>query len=380
MSVQAIAQTQTAKPTFTPISHGLLQRAAVDSSHIDEVPPMVHEVLRSPGRPLDTQTRAFMEPRFGHDFSGVRVHTDVKAAESARAVNALAYTVGGDIVFGDGRYSPGMLTGKQLIAHELTHVLQQSHSAEAIKQLKRMDGGAENRFEKEADIQAEHITHSQDGMATTVQRQLDRPILQRQAEDRATSAQRRPYPRVKVWINSFIPHERVEGPPFHDCFAGDNRGFSSDPNASSRTHQLIELVGASNVSADIRRIGTTHEVECDTGQVTGTGRASEDELSNTVAGGRTSADATVAFQADASNPLVSAAPAINLEAEFRLDMVSRQCTFNIDHDGFPGYEAYLKPSDGPVITVYTYDPRAEGEGISALFPPMDWTGTRRFSF
>src|SRR5262249_8669222 len=65
-----------------------------------EVPPIVHEVLHSTGQSLDVETRGFFEPRFGHDFSRVRVHTDAQAAESARAVNALAYTVGSDVVFG----------------------------------------------------------------------------------------------------------------------------------------------------------------------------------------------------------------------------------------------------------------------------------------
>ena len=69
-------------------------------------PPIVHDVLRSPGQPLDTATRAFMEPRFGHDFSGVRVHTDARAAESARSVDALAYTVGCNVVFGSGQFAP----------------------------------------------------------------------------------------------------------------------------------------------------------------------------------------------------------------------------------------------------------------------------------
>src|SRR5690348_10689940 len=66
-----------------------------------------------------------MESRFGQDFSQVRVHTDTKAAESARAVNALAYTVGQDVVFGEGQYTPGTQEGKSLLAHELTHVVQQ---------------------------------------------------------------------------------------------------------------------------------------------------------------------------------------------------------------------------------------------------------------
>jgi len=90
-----------------------------------EVPSLVHEVLSSSGQPLDTETRSFMEPRFGHDFSQVRVHADERAAESAQAVNALAYTVGSDVVFGPGEYTPTTSKGKRLLAHELTHVVQQ---------------------------------------------------------------------------------------------------------------------------------------------------------------------------------------------------------------------------------------------------------------
>jgi hypothetical protein len=91
-----------------------------------EVPPIVHEVLNSPGQPLDPKTRTFMESRFGHDFSQVRVHTDVKAVQSARSLNALAYTVGQNIVFGSNQYALEAQEGKRLLAHELTHVVQQN--------------------------------------------------------------------------------------------------------------------------------------------------------------------------------------------------------------------------------------------------------------
>ena len=143
---------------------------------VHEVPPIVHEVLRSPGQPLDAATRAFMEPRFGHDFSGVRtytaspsfparlatgtprdrfeqeaeavadqvtgksvplaasgydfshvrIHTDGRAAESARQINAQAFTVGNHIVFDAGEYAPQTEPGQRLLAHELTHVVQQT--------------------------------------------------------------------------------------------------------------------------------------------------------------------------------------------------------------------------------------------------------------
>jgi hypothetical protein len=89
-------------------------------------PRSVHEVLRAPGRSLDASTRAWMEPRFGHDFSNVRVHTGSAAAQSARDVNALAYTVGSDLVFAHGQYSPETDQGRRLLAHELTHVIQQT--------------------------------------------------------------------------------------------------------------------------------------------------------------------------------------------------------------------------------------------------------------
>src|SRR5205823_1492835 len=85
------------------------------------------DVLNSGGgQPLDTSTRAFMEPRFGHDFSKVRVHTDARAAESAGAVDALAYTVGWDVVFAETLGSLQAGQGRRLLAHELTHVLQQN--------------------------------------------------------------------------------------------------------------------------------------------------------------------------------------------------------------------------------------------------------------
>lgn len=113
----------------------LQRRAGDNQSEHAEVPPIVHEVLRSTGQLLDQATRAFMEPRFGHDFSQVHVHTDSKAAESARAVNALAYTVGRDVVFGDGQYAPGAAEGRRLLAHELTHTIQQSSAIQGMQKL-----------------------------------------------------------------------------------------------------------------------------------------------------------------------------------------------------------------------------------------------------
>jgi hypothetical protein len=80
---------------------------------------------RSSGQPLDARTRAFMEPRFGFDFSRVRIHADAEAAAAARSINARAYTIGQDVVFDAGRFSPQSSEGRRLLAHELTHVVQQ---------------------------------------------------------------------------------------------------------------------------------------------------------------------------------------------------------------------------------------------------------------
>lgn len=105
----------------------LVQRQISNTqSGIAEVPAIVHDVLSTPGQSLDHVTRDFMEPRFGYDFEKVRIHTDAKAAKSAQAVNAKAYTVGNNVVFGEGNYSIGNSRGKALLAHELTHVVQQN--------------------------------------------------------------------------------------------------------------------------------------------------------------------------------------------------------------------------------------------------------------
>ena len=109
-----------------------MKRAGVDNSGQNSVPPIVDEVLRSPGAALDPETRAHMEPRFGYDFSNVRVHTNERAAESARAVNARAYTVGNNVVFGAGQYTPVSYGGQKLLAHELAHVVQQDGGPQVV--------------------------------------------------------------------------------------------------------------------------------------------------------------------------------------------------------------------------------------------------------
>ncbi|MDJ0806657.1 MAG: DUF4157 domain-containing protein [Gammaproteobacteria bacterium] len=116
--------------------------------------PLVSDVLRSAGRPLSPTLRDYFEPRFGQDFSRVRVHTDPLANASSRNIGARAYTHGSHIVFGSQEYRPETLSGRRLLAHELTHVVQQSQVA-AIVQRDPLDGeedllGQQGRAEDEA--------------------------------------------------------------------------------------------------------------------------------------------------------------------------------------------------------------------------------------
>lgn len=123
--------------------HQPLQNGRVQANNAAETvaPPIVHQVLRSPGRSLDLATEAFFEPRFGANFGSVRVHTDSAAAESAHAVNALAYTVGDHVVFANGQYAPGTPAGRRLLAHELTHVVQQQANGPATTVHRQSEDG-----------------------------------------------------------------------------------------------------------------------------------------------------------------------------------------------------------------------------------------------
>ena len=96
---------------------------------IQTAPSIVHQTLQSPGRPLDSGTRAFMESRFEREFGDVRIHTGDQASQSATSVGALAYTVGRNIVFGERAYAPQTSSGQRLLAHELAHVVQQNSGA-----------------------------------------------------------------------------------------------------------------------------------------------------------------------------------------------------------------------------------------------------------
>jgi hypothetical protein len=141
-------------------------RSELTAREVDQgVGLSINRALQSDGRPLDVPTRAQMQARFGHDFSEVRVHTDARAGESAQALDALAYTVGPDIVFGSGQYAPETTEGQRLLAHELTHVVQQgaAPAADAIT-----PSGVSNAG-KTAAVQRQ--VHVGDSLPARVQRQ-----------------------------------------------------------------------------------------------------------------------------------------------------------------------------------------------------------------
>jgi hypothetical protein len=184
------------------------------------VPLIVHEVLRSPGRPLDPAARAFFEPRFGHDFSRVRVHTDARAAESARAVQALAWTGGRDIAFAEGRYQPESGSGRRLLAHELAHVVQQGSGGAAPPD--RL-GPAESPQEREAEAAAEAVASA--GAIPRI-------------ASAAGAIQRRPEPYIKQVTVHLTPPQSAElawqGTPPATATGSDNFTVSTGKGYSDR--------------------------------------------------------------------------------------------------------------------------------------------------
>ncbi len=144
------------------------------ANHADPtaVPPIVHEVLHSPGQPLDAPTRAFMERRLGHDFSRVRIHTGGNAAESARLLDAQAYAIGHSLVFAAGQYNPTTRKGKGLLAHELVHAAQQEvHTL----QRKTLVSDPTDTCEQQADRLAGHVVLDSHASPQPRQSRLEAP-------------------------------------------------------------------------------------------------------------------------------------------------------------------------------------------------------------
>jgi Domain of unknown function (DUF4157) len=165
-----------------------LQRAAGNggvTSMLEEERSPVHDVISSGGRPLEPDVREDMESRLGHDFGDVRVHDDGAAHESAKAVNAHAYTVGSNVVFQRDKYDPSSSDGKTMLAHELTHVVQQRSGpvdgTSAPGGIKVSDPS--DRFEREAAANAERVMSAPAPVAAApaaVQRHADDGSVQRE--------------------------------------------------------------------------------------------------------------------------------------------------------------------------------------------------------
>lgn len=146
-------------------------------------PPIVHDVLRSPGQPLDAATRAFMEPRFGQDFGGVRVHTDARAAQAAESIGAHAFTINRDIYFGPDKHGPQNMASRQLLAHELAHVTQQT-SHTILRQTEQEDSGKTSQKlttqkQGDDDTKQQEIDEKAEEVKTVV---LSRGVLQMTSE------------------------------------------------------------------------------------------------------------------------------------------------------------------------------------------------------
>jgi hypothetical protein len=172
-----------------------LQRAAGNnavSSMVEEEPSPVHEVVSSGGRPLEPEVRADMEGRLGHDFGDVRVHDDAAAHSSAQAVNAHAYTVGSNVVFQRDKYDPGSDDGRTMLAHELTHVVQQrSGTVDGTP----TGGGIKvsdpsDRFEREAAANAERVMAAPAPAQPAPPAPVQTAAVQRDTEEEAPPVQR----------------------------------------------------------------------------------------------------------------------------------------------------------------------------------------------
>lgn len=200
--IDAVSAPQSTLPLSAPQTSRRVQSHAVDATGTAAED---RELIPrdSSGHPLDAQTRVFMESRFGADFGQVRVHADAPAAESTKALDADAYTTGQDIYFAATRYTPTSGEGRQLLAHELTHVIQQRDAGRLVPTAMHGHSGvsvgrADDLLEREADDVADAVISSDDGSKRRVSAPSATPGVQRQE---ASSDKPREQP------TTFPPHE-----------------------------------------------------------------------------------------------------------------------------------------------------------------------------
>ncbi|HEY6155901.1 MAG TPA: DUF4157 domain-containing protein [Gemmatimonadales bacterium] len=352
-------------------------------------------MLREPGQPLDAATRAYMEPRFGLDFSDVRVHTDSRAAESARAVNAKAYTVGRDIVFGTVQRDLPSTKECQLLAHELVHTVQQHRndlggaSARPVLKVALPDDASELEAhgiakevfsEKSSEGPRARSWHGRDEGALVLQQ--TKPQLHRSPAPGPEAPPARGLPeRVKFWINAFIPSSirggkpvpkgplhgqtMFNGPfPWSDCFLTDNREFSSDITASARMHIEAQVA---ITRRDLTFSGSwsypTREVDCEDGDIECDRRATPRALVTLVPNWPPYQEDPDLFQLPvtgaANDPCFTGSPDLDVAGMVRIDPRAQRLRFEGSIDPFPAFEMYAAVNDGPGRTVFTYMPSAK---------------------
>jgi Domain of unknown function (DUF4157) len=319
-----------------------LQTKPIRASGVGLTAPPVSEVSRSTGQSLDVATRSFMEPRFAHDFSSVRIHSDSRAAQAARSVKAMAHTVGSDVVFGAGHYQPETNIGRRLLAHELTHVIQQSAAAPRIQR------------------------HSPEGGES--------PELVLPPEFAADA----PLPRTfTFWINAFIPgylegaipvpagpekgKTMFPGPfPGSDCFLTDSRGFSSNRLASARVHVegVVDLHTRSLRGSALYSSGTK-ELDCEDGEIECAERAAVSGSVTTQGEGNNPNLLYIKINdVAASDPCVTGAPNVNMNGTINLDLhpnlLNRTFFIEMYIEPFPDFEMYAHVDDGPPRTLFRH--------------------------
>lgn len=181
--------------------------------------------------------------------------------------------------------------------------------------------------------------------------------------------------KIRIWANSFIPYSQVGVAlaGYGRCFAGDNRTFSDQPNTSCRTHQEIEFeVSPLKLLSQACFTGKTHRIDCKTGQNIISGQAKNDRIVTGPPALLNDRTLRVNLTLAANNPLVFAAPDIDMAVSLDFDWVASEVTLAGKHDGFPAFEIYMTVSGGQPIELYRYLPAGNTYAEYAkLLYPMD---------
>lgn len=293
------------------------------SSNPNDLPEVINEAISSPSQPLNTSIRSHMESNFGQEFGHVRVHTGTRAAKSARAVNALAYTVGRDIVFGAGQYSTQFTQGRKLLAHELAHVVQQGGVSMSSARVVT----ANPRFEQEADAVAKSVS---EGRRLPVLQRSANPLFARQQAQRTLPQQ----DGSEIVVSRFItPGECRLRPETRTSVSGD----------ITRSGAFLEVRSCrGNVSGGGRGELNYDQALNDAGQAVG-------NLLSNLAGGRSSNDAFNTFRNDISNVSPQA------QLRFNLNLPGFRASISGTGTGSPGSgvsgtgRARFEVDVGPVV-------------------------------